>query len=122
MIAVDHVQLAMPAGGEDAARAFYETLLGLSEHQKPPVLATRGGCWFSNGDVTLHLGVEEPFVPARKAHPALVVEGLDALVSTLVTAGHGVRFDDDLPGVRRCYAEDPFGNRIELIEAPPSSL
>lgn len=118
MIAVDHVQLAMPAGGEDAARGFYESLLGLDRREKPPVLAARGGCWFSNGSVTLHLGVEAGFAPARKAHPALVVEGLDALVSALVTAGHGVRFDDELPGVRRCYVDDPFGNRIELIEAP----
>ena len=117
MIAVDHVQLAMPPEAEDVASAFYEGLLGLNRQEKPPVLAARGGCWFSNGPVTLHLGVEEPFVPARKAHPALVVDGLDALVSTLVTAGHGVRFDDAIPGVRRCYVDDPFGNRIELIES-----
>lgn len=117
MIAVDHVQLAMPPGAEAEAGVFYEGLLGLTRQEKPPVLAARGGCWFSNGDVTLHLGVEEPFVPARKAHPALLVDGLDGLVSTLMTAGHGVRFDDDLPGVRRCYVDDPFGNRIELIEA-----
>lgn len=117
MIAVDHVQLAMPAGEEPAAAAFYEGLLGLARLEKPPVLAARGGCWFSNGDVSLHLGVEEPFAPARKAHPALLVVGLDSLVSVLVTAGHGVRFDDDVPGVRRCYVDDPFGNRIELVEA-----
>ena len=117
MIAVDHVQLAMPPGGEDAACAFYEVLLGLHRYEKPPALAARGGCWFSNGAVTLHLGVEPGFVPARKAHPALVVDGLDALVSVLVTAGHGVRFDDAIPGVRRCYVDDPFGNRIELIES-----
>jgi catechol 2,3-dioxygenase-like lactoylglutathione lyase family enzyme len=119
MIAVDHVQLAMPPGEEDVAAAFYSGLLGLSQVQKPPILAARGGCWFSNGEVSLHLGVEEAFVPAKKAHPALVVEGLDALVSVLDTAGHGVRFDDELPGVRRCYVDDPFGNRIELIEAAP---
>ena len=117
MLALDHVQLAMPPGGEDDAVAFYEGVLGLARQEKPPALAARGGCWFSNGDVTVHLGVEEAFVAARKAHPALVVDGLDALVSVLVTAGHGVRFDDELPGVRRCYVDDPFGNRIELIEA-----
>ena len=117
MIAVDHVQLAMPAGQEQAAAAFYEGLLGLDRIEKPLVLAARGGCWFSNGDVSLHLGVEEPFAPARKAHPAIVVDGLDALVSVLATGGHGVRFDDEVPGVRRCYVDDPFGNRIELIEA-----
>lgn len=118
MIAVDHVQLAMPVGQEDVAAAFYDGILGLSRMEKPSVLAARGGCWFSNGGVTLHLGVEDPFVPAKKAHPALVVDGLDGLVSALAVAGHGVRFDDALPGVRRCYVDDPFGNRIELIEGP----
>ncbi|MHB8330126.1 MAG: VOC family protein [Acidimicrobiales bacterium] len=119
--AVDHVQLAMPPGGEDLATAFYEAILGLPRRPKPTTLAARGGCWFSNGSVSLHLGVETGFSAARKAHPALVVEGLDALVSALASSGHGVRFDDELPDVRRCYVDDPFGNRIELIEAPTSS-
>jgi len=117
LLAVDHVQLAMPPGGEAAARAFYAGVLGLEEQPKPPVLAARGGCWFSNGAVTLHLGVEEDFRPARKAHPALVVEDLDGLFRALEAAGCAVRPDDALPGVRRSYTDDPFGNRIELVEA-----
>jgi hypothetical protein len=91
--------------------------MGLEERPKPPVLAARGGCWFSNDVVTLHLGVEDGFRPARKAHPALVVEDLDALCSSLAAGGHGVEFDAEVPGVRRCYVDDPFGNRLELIEA-----
>ena len=117
LVAVDHVQLAMPEGGEAGARAFYAGLLGLEERPKPPVLAARGGCWFSNDQVTLHLGVEADFRPARKAHPALVVEGLDALCAALGSAGVVARFDGEVPGVRRCFVDDPFGNRIELIEA-----
>ena len=117
LVAVDHVQLAMPPGGEASARGFYQAILGLEERPKPPVLAARGGCWFSNDRVTLHLGVEDDFRPARKAHPALMVEDLDDLCRTLGSAGCDVRFDDELPDVRRCYVDDPFGNRIELIEA-----
>ncbi len=117
VVAIDHVQLAMPAGHEAQARAFYQGILGLEEQPKPPVLAARGGCWFSNGEVALHLGVDDDFRPARKAHPALVVEELDALCGALELAGHDVAFDDEVPGVRRCYVVDPFGNRIELIEA-----
>ena len=117
LVAVDHVQLAMPRGQEAQARAFYQTVLGLEEKPKPPVLAARGGCWFANGPVALHLGVEDDFHPARKAHPALVVEDLDGLCASLAAAGHEVRFDDVVPGPRRCYVDDPFGNRIELIEA-----
>ena len=115
--ALDHVQLAMPPGREGEARDFYQSVLGLEEREKPPVLAARGGCWFSNGTVALHLGVEEDFRPARKAHPALVVEGFDALCETIRSAGHDVRVDHEVPDVRRCYVDDPFGNRIELIEA-----
>ncbi|MGD0380760.1 MAG: VOC family protein [Acidimicrobiales bacterium] len=117
LVALDHVQLAMPRGREAQARAFYQDILGLGERPKPPVLAARGGCWFSNDRVTLHLGVDEDFRPARKAHPALVVEDLDALCASLDVAGHEVRFDDEVPGIRRCYVDDPFGNRIELIES-----
>jgi catechol 2,3-dioxygenase-like lactoylglutathione lyase family enzyme len=117
VVAVDHVQLAMPRGGEPQARVFYQAVLGLEERPKPAVLAARGGCWFSNGRVALHLGVEEDFHPARKAHPALVVEDLDALCRSLESAGHPVLFDGEVPGVRHCYVDDPFGNRIELIEA-----
>ena len=117
LVAVDHVQLAMPRGEEAQARHFYQAVLGLEERPKPPVLAARGGCWFSNNRVTLHLGVDDDFRPARKAHPALVAEDLDDLCASLAEAGHAVTFDDEVPGVRRCYVDDPFGNRIELIEA-----
>jgi catechol 2,3-dioxygenase-like lactoylglutathione lyase family enzyme len=118
LLALDHVQLAMPNGGEREAERFYQDLLGLGRVPKPPALAARGGCWFANEAVQIHVGVDPDFVPARKAHPALVVEDLDALVATLRDGGRSVRFDDELPGVRRCYVDDPFGNRIELIEAP----
>ena len=118
LLALDHVQLAMPEGGDEDAERFYQDLLGLRRVDKPAALVVRGGCWFSNGAVQIHLGVDPAFVPARKAHPALVVEELDALVEVLGAAGRSVRFDDELPDVRRCYVDDPFGNRIELIEAP----
>jgi catechol 2,3-dioxygenase-like lactoylglutathione lyase family enzyme len=116
IVALDHVQLAIPRGGEADARAFYGTLLGLVERPKPPLLAARGGCWFAHGAVTVHLGVDDDFRPARKAHPALVVAGFEALCASLASAGSPVRFDDEVPGVRRCFVDDPFGNRIELIE------
>ena len=115
LVGIDHVQLAMPPGGEAEARAFYGELLGLEERPKPPTLAARGGCWFSNEKVTLHLGVEEDFRPAHRAHPALVVEDLDALCVVLDAADRAVRFDGAVPEVRRCYVDDPFGNRIELL-------
>jgi catechol 2,3-dioxygenase-like lactoylglutathione lyase family enzyme len=117
VVALDHVQLAMPPGGEERAEAFYAGLLGLERRPKPEPLAARGGCWFSNGDVMLHLGAEEGFRPARKAHPALVVEDLEDLAETLAAAGCEVRPDTELAGVHRCYVDDPFGNRIELIDA-----
>ena len=117
LIALDHVQLAMPPGAEPEAEAFYSGLLGLTRQPKPAPLGARGGCWFSNGDVVLHLGVEEDFRPARKAHPALVVDDLGALSALLASRGVDVRPDTALPGVRRCYVDDPFGNRLELIDA-----
>ncbi len=113
---IDHVQLAMPAGREDDARAFYGDLLGLPELPKPPHLATRGGCWFGQAGLQLHLGVEDGFRPARKAHPALLVEDLPALVARLRGAGVAVVDDEPLPGYDRVYAADPFGNRLELLE------
>jgi catechol 2,3-dioxygenase-like lactoylglutathione lyase family enzyme len=113
---VDHVQLAMPAGGEGAARSFYRDLLGLREVPKPRELAGRGGCWFDGDGVTLHLGVEEPFVPARKAHPGLLVADLGVAVAALRSAGAPVVDDDSGLPVWRCYTADPFGNRIELID------
>jgi catechol 2,3-dioxygenase-like lactoylglutathione lyase family enzyme len=112
---IDHVQVAIPAGAEDTARSFYGMLLGMSELAKPPALATRGGCWFTAGSAVLHLGVQEPFVPASKAHPAFLVTSLDSLFDTLAAAGYaGVRADSEIPGVRRFHVFDPFGNRIEF--------
>ena len=115
--ALDHVQLAMPAGREAEAEVFYCGILGLEVRQKPPVLAARGGRWFARGEVQVHLGVEEDFRPARKAHPGLRVAEFDDLLATLDAHGVGWKADADLPGVRRIYVEDPFGNRLELIEA-----
>src|SRR5829696_1417533 len=113
---IDPVQLAMPKGGEDEARRFYGNLLGLPEQPKPPNLAARGGCWFGTEGIVLHLGVEDGFRPARKAHPALLVEDLPALVRQLDDAGIEVVGDEPLPGYDRVYVADPFGNRIELLE------
>ena len=115
---LDHVQLAMPAGGEEEAIAFYDGLLGIPHVPKPPHLAARGGCWFEDGGVRLHLGVEADFVPARKAHAALEVDGLRSLVAALVAAGHDVR-DEPYEGFDRVYTDDPFGNRLELLEPRP---
>ena len=112
-----HVQLAMPAGFEEQARAYYGVLLGMAEAPKPEELAKRGGVWFERGDLRIHLGVEEPFFPARKAHPAFQVRDLDALIVHLAEAGVDVKRDDALPGYKRFYANDPFGNRIEFLEA-----
>lgn len=116
VVGIDHVQLAMPAGEEARAREFYGHLLGFAEVTKPPQLVERGGCWFENGEVRIHLGVEPEFHPAKKAHPALLVAGLKDLVGQLRAAGYSVEGDEPLPGVDRIYASDPFGNRIELIE------
>jgi catechol 2,3-dioxygenase-like lactoylglutathione lyase family enzyme len=117
---IDHVQLAMPAGGEDAAREFYEGLLGLPERPKPPHLAARGGCWFETTTVKVHLGVDADFHPARKAHPAFLVEDLGELVERFRAAQVELVDDEPLEGYDRVYAYDPFGNRLELLE-PTSS-
>jgi catechol 2,3-dioxygenase-like lactoylglutathione lyase family enzyme len=116
IVALDHVQLAMPAGGEASARRFYGEVLGLEEIPKPAALAGRGGAWFRGGSVELHLGVEDDFRPARKAHPALRVRGLSGLIRRCVDAGHPVERAVPVPGVERVHVHDPFGNRIELIE------
>lgn len=116
-VAIDHVQLAMPSGGEVVARGFYKDILGMVEIPKPPELAKRGGCWFESGPVQVHLGVEDDFRPAKKAHPALRCRDYAACVSRLVHAGVEVVEVDDLPGVRRAHIHDPFGNRIELVGA-----
>ncbi len=113
---IHHVQIAMPAGGENDARHFYRDLLGLPERDKPPQLAIRGGCWFERGSVRIHLGVETDFRPARKAHPALLVHDLEALSEVLGAAGFPTAPDEPLPGFHRLYVDDPFGNRIELVE------
>jgi len=113
---LDHVQLAMPTGREDDARAFYAGVLGLEEVEKPAPMRSSGGCWFAGGTARLHLGVETGFQPARKAHPALVVDGLGAAAEELRAAGAPVEPDDRWPGVRRLFTADPFGNRIELID------
>ena len=111
-----HVQLAIPPGGEDLCRAFWGGLLGMDEVEKPPVLATRGGCWFRGGGLEVHLGVEQEFVPARKAHPGILVHDLAALADTLTAAGVEVTWDPEFPGHDRFYAADPFGNRLEFLE------
>jgi catechol 2,3-dioxygenase-like lactoylglutathione lyase family enzyme len=111
---IDHVQLAMPPGGEDRARQFYTGVLGIPEVPKPATLAARGGCWFEDGPVRVHLGVEDPFRPARKAHPALLVDRLGAFVDAAELA---FTWADDVPGLVHGYVDDPFGNRIELVDA-----
>ena len=115
----------MPQGRESEAAAFYRDVLGLEQIPKPTQLAARGGCWFRSGRVELHLGVEEPFSPARKAHPALLVSDLEQLRTTLANAGVEPILDTQLEGHGRFYASDPFGNRLEFIAAsrsqdPPS--
>ena len=119
MLRLHHVQLAMPAGAEDAARRFYADLLGIPEAHKPPALAARGGAWFRSASIELHLGVEDGFTPARKAHPGILTDDLDGLAQRLRAAGHDVTFDDQFPGHRRFYVHDPFGNRLEFLQPSP---
>jgi catechol 2,3-dioxygenase-like lactoylglutathione lyase family enzyme len=116
ILALDHVQIAMPPGREAEARAFYHGLLGIPEAPKPAHLAVRGGCWFERGALKLHLGVEAGFVPARKAHPAFIVRDLPVLVARLAAAGHAASEDQPLDGYDRVYVDDPFGNRLELMQ------
>ncbi len=115
-LSIDHVQLAMPAGEEHRARAFYCDVLGMTELPKPPELAKRGGCWFASGSVQIHLGVEADFRPAKKAHPAFRCANYANLLERLRHAGIEVTEPNDLPGVQRCHIHDCFGNRIELIK------
>jgi catechol 2,3-dioxygenase-like lactoylglutathione lyase family enzyme len=119
IVAIDHVQLAMPAGRHAEARAFYVDLLGLTETPRPPALAQRGGGWFENQHVKIHVGVDPDFHPARKAHPALVVRDLKRLTERLRAAGAPLSTDCPLPGFDRIFVHDPFGNRIELLEPVP---
>jgi catechol 2,3-dioxygenase-like lactoylglutathione lyase family enzyme len=113
---LDHIQLAMPVGQEDAARAFYRDLLGMNEVPKPAPLVPRGGAWFNGPGIGVHLGVEKEFQPARKAHPCFRVADLDSAWDALQAAGVPLTPDDSLPDVRRFYAADPFGNRIEFMQ------
>jgi catechol 2,3-dioxygenase-like lactoylglutathione lyase family enzyme len=116
VIGLDHVQLAIPPGGEDAARGFYVGVLGLSEVAKPTALAERGGCWFEGPGTVLHLGVEAPFAPARKAHPALLVADLEDCRAALLASGAPIVPEETVIATRRFYTADPFGNRIEIIQ------
>jgi catechol 2,3-dioxygenase-like lactoylglutathione lyase family enzyme len=115
--AVDHVQIAIPAGGEDLGRGFFGDLLGLEEIEKPASLQAGGGCWFDLGEVQLHLGIQADFRPSRKAHVALRAEKLDELRERLRGAGCEIRDDEPLDGRARFFTEDPFGNRIEFLES-----
>jgi len=115
--AIDHVQVAIPPGGEGAARRFYGALLGLTEHPKPPGLASRGGCWFQNGPVWIHCGVASPFLPAVKAHIAFRVDDVAALAARARAGGFEVVDDEALPGHERIYIFDPFGNRLEFLRS-----
>ena len=111
-----HVQLAIPRGGEGECRAFWGDVLGMQELEMPTVLAARGGCWFRSGGFEIHLGVEDDFAPARKAHPGILVARIDDVAARLVASGVEVTWDDTFPGHRRFYAADPFGNRLEFLQ------
>lgn len=120
---IDHVQLAIPVGGEELARRFYGDVLGLAELPKPPNLAARGGAWFQCGPLQLHLGVESDFRPARRAHPALLVRDLAEILKTLTAAGFEVNYDSEpVHGFDRAFTADLFGNRIELLQAHAKTL
>jgi len=114
--AIEHIQLAMPPHREDEARKFYRDLLGIPEITKPPELAKRGGCWFERGPLKVHLGVEADFRPARKAHPAFLVDDLASLKRELEAAGFAIKSDEALEHYDRIFVDDPFGNRVELME------
>lgn len=116
LASIHHVQVAAPKGAEDVSRAYYAGVLGMTELPKPPVLAARGGCWFAGGGLEIHTGVEEAFVPARKAHPGILVTDIDELVAALTAAGHEYTWDESIPGRRRVHTFDPHGNRLEFIQ------
>jgi catechol 2,3-dioxygenase-like lactoylglutathione lyase family enzyme len=119
LLGLHHVQLAAPPGSEQALRHFYGTVLGMTEVAKPPVLAARGGAWFRSGALELHLGIEDGFRPAHRAHPGIIVSDIDAVVKRLGDHGVAAQWDDNFPGFRRCYVADPHGNRLELLEPQP---
>jgi len=116
ILSLDHVQIAIPVGSEDRARAFYSGILGFTEIEKPPQMAERKSIWFVAGVVNLHLGIEPDFHPAERAHPAFVVEGLDAILAACERAGISYKPDTSFNGFRRVHVIDPFGNRLELME------
>ena len=113
---LDHVQLAVPEGAEEACRAFWGGVLGLPEVPKPQSMLVRGGCWFDGPGFQIHLGVEADFRPALKAHPAFQIRGIRTLADRLIAAGHPVTWSDDVPGQDRFHTADPFGNRLEFLE------
>ena len=118
VIGIDHVQLLMPVRGESEARRFYGDLLGLREVEKPAALAERGGCWFVGpGGTAIHLGLDQRFIPARRAHVCLIVADLAEARMALASAGVTIVEDDANLGIARCYTADPFGNRVELVDA-----
>jgi hypothetical protein len=112
-----HVQLLIPSGGEDVARGYYIGVLGMVEVEKPPVLRQRGGCWFRSGDLELHLSPVADFRAATRAHPGVLVSGLDLLATKLAAAGRPVQWDPHFPGYRRFHSADDHGNRLEFLEA-----
>lgn len=120
ILSLDHVQIAIPVGGEDRAREFYTGILGLSEIEKPAAMAGRNSIWFAAGLVNLHLGIESEFHPAKRAHPALVVEGLDEILASCERTGLPTKPDTSFNGFRRVHVFDPFGNRLELMERTKS--
>jgi catechol 2,3-dioxygenase-like lactoylglutathione lyase family enzyme len=117
IVGLDHVQFCLPVGREEEADRFYIDLLGFEAEEKPPRLAARGGRWYRSGPVRFHLGADGDFRPATRSHPAFVVADLDALVAHLAERGIGVEWDENIEGVGRCYVRDPFGNRLELVDA-----
>ena len=119
IVGLHHVQVSCPAGSEDLLRVFYGQVLGMDELSKPPVLAARGGAWFRAGSCEIHCGVEESFTPARKAHPGIAVSDVDALAQAVADSGAPVRWDDNMPAVRRFHTEDPVGNRLEFQQIQP---
>src|SRR3954451_25153912 len=123
VVGLDHVQVAAPRtpDAEEQARAFYGELLGLRELEKPDILRPKGGVWFSLGTGELHIGIEEPFAPARKAHPGILVSDLEGLRERMVEAGVPIVEADPLEGVKRFHVFDPFGNRLELMERVASA-
>ena len=116
MLMLDHIQLAIPQGREEDARHFYGEILELEELEKPDLLKSRGGVWFRLGALQLHLGVETPFSPAKKAHPAFRVEDLDGLAKRLERAGFSPQWNDNIPDARRFHTHDVFGNRLEFLQ------